>query len=81
MFDTHTIARTLESADLTPNQVDAITGAIRLAAEHQPGDPATKADLAELKADLLKWMFGIVLTVAGIQTATVIAVLRILIAD
>ena len=40
---------------------------------------ATKADIADLKADLLKWVFGVVLTVAGIQTAALVAVLRLLI--
>ena len=34
VFDTHTIARTLANADLTTAQVDAITDAVRQAAEH-----------------------------------------------
>ena len=34
MFDTHSIARTLSEADLTPAQVDAITEAVRQAADH-----------------------------------------------
>ena len=53
MFDTHAIARALTSADFTPTQADAITDAVRQAAEHDvPGiDPetlATKEDLAAL---------------------------------
>ena len=54
MFDTHAIARSLTDADLTPAQADAITDAIRQAAEH--GDHVTsdqfKAGLAELRTDI-----------------------------
>ena len=54
MFDTHAIARSLTDADLTPAQADAITNAIRQAAEH--GDHVTseqfKAGLAELRTDI-----------------------------
>lgn len=45
MFDTHTIARALADADLTPAQVDAITDAVRQAAEHEARDLVTRADL------------------------------------
>ena len=54
MLDTHAIARALTAAELTPAQVDAITDAVRLAAEHETTDAhalATKADLAALRAD------------------------------
>ena len=58
VLDTHAIARTLTAAELTPAQVDAITDAIRQAAEHGATDSetlATKADLSALEANLLKW--------------------------
>lgn len=45
MFDTHTRARALADADLTPAQVDAITDAVRQAAEHEARDLVTRADL------------------------------------
>ena len=45
MFDTHAIARALAAADLTPKQVDAITDAVRQAAEHEARDLVTRADL------------------------------------
>ena len=45
MFDTHAIARALAAADLTPEQVDAITDAVRQAAEHEARDLVTRADL------------------------------------
>ncbi len=54
MFDTHSIARTLSEANLTPAQVDAITEAVRQAADH--GDHVTseqfKAGLAELRTEI-----------------------------
>ena len=81
MFDSLTVARQLTAAGIDRAQADAIADGIRQAAEHQPGDPATKADIAALETRLLKWMVGIVLTVAGIQTAALIAVLRMLLAD
>jgi len=81
MFDTHAIARSLTDADLTPEQADAITDAIRQAAEHDMAGLATRADLAELRVELaglearlVKWMIGIVFAGAGL----VIAVLRLI---
>ena len=63
VFDTHEIARSLTAADLTDAQADAITAAVRRAAEHDAAGVdvdalATKADLAhfatkeELRAEL-----------------------------
>ena len=43
MFDTLTVSRTLTETGLTPAQADAITHAVKEAAEH--GDPITRADL------------------------------------
>ena len=45
MFDTHTIARQLSAAGLSTEQADAITDAIRQAAEHRAADLATRAEL------------------------------------
>ena len=55
MFDTHAVARALTEADLTPAQADAITDAVRLAAEHDAAaidveTLATKSDLAAVEA-------------------------------
>ena len=54
MFDTHSIARSLSQVDLTPAQVDAITEAVRQAADH--GDHVTseqfKTGLAELRTEI-----------------------------
>lgn len=79
MFDTHSIARSLSEANLTPAQVDAITEAVRQAADH--GDHVTseqfKTGLADLRTEIaglradLTWRM---LAVAGL----VIAALRLL---
>ena len=83
MFDTHAIARSLTAADLTDAQADAITDAVREAAEHDAAAIdvdalATKADLrAEISAlelRLVKWIVGTGVACAGL----VIAALRLL---
>ena len=50
MLDTHAIARALAAADFTPAQADALTDAVRQAAEHgvDVETLATKDDLAVL---------------------------------
>ncbi len=54
MLDTHAVARSLTDAEFTPAQADAITNAVRLAAEH--GDQVTsdqfKAGLAEVRTEI-----------------------------
>lgn len=78
MFDTHAIARSLTDADLTPAQADAITDAIRQAAEH--GDHVTSETLrAELAAQdartaaalagLERRVIGYGIAIAGIAIA------------
>ena len=53
MLDTHEIARELTAAGIEPSHADAITNAVRRAAEHDasgidPNAVATKSDLAPL---------------------------------
>ena len=67
VFDTHAIARALADANLTPAQVDAITDAVRQAAEHETRDLVTRADL--YRALLLQ---------TGVLIGAGIAVLRLL---
>ena len=86
MFDTHAIARALAGADLTPAQVDAITDAVRQAAEHDAAGPdtgalATKADVAALKTDaaaLEARIYRAMLVQAGAIVGAVIGILRFL---
>ena len=54
MLDTHAVARSLTAAEFTPAQADAITDAVRQAAEY--GDQVTsdqfKTGLAELRTEM-----------------------------
>ena len=54
MLDTHAVARSLADAEFTPAQADAITNAVRLAAEH--GDHVTSdqftAGVAEVRTEI-----------------------------
>ena len=84
MFDTHAIARSLTAAGIQPDHADAITDAVRQAADRDT-DAATKTDLADLRIELgalearIAWrIIGALLAVASIQTAILIAVLRTL---
>lgn len=82
MFDTHAIARSLTDADLTAAQADAITAAVRQAAEHDAAglDAGAlvrkndlRAEIASLEARLIKWMIGVALTATGIVVAAATA--------
>ena len=74
MIDTHEIARELTAAGIDPAHADAITNAVRRAAEHDASGIdvktlATKADLAALELRLVKWMIGVVFAGAGLTIA------------
>ena len=74
MLDTHEIARELTAAGIAPAHADAITNAVRRAAEHDASGIdvktlATKADLAALELRLVKWMIGVVFAGAGLTIA------------
>ena len=86
MFDSLAVARQLTDAGIDRDQAAAIADAVRQAAEH--GNHVTsdqfKAGLAELRTEianletrLIKWVLGIVLTVAALQTAILVAILRL----
>lgn len=62
-FDTLAQAKRMRDAGFTEEQAEALASAMRDASA-PPVDAthlATKADLAEMKADLLKWMIGMIL--------------------
>lgn len=81
MFDTLATARRLKGVGLDPQHAESVADAARQAAEHRPLDAtilATRADLAILETRLIKWVLGIILAVAGLQTAALFALLRLL---
>ena len=59
-FDTFTAARDLEAAGIERRQAEAIAGTVRTAADDDRDALATKADLAEIRADLYRalWIQG-----------------------
>ncbi|MCY4601087.1 MAG: hypothetical protein OXF27_14350 [Acidobacteria bacterium] len=74
MLDTHEIARELTAAGIQPDHADAITKAVRRAAEHDASGVdvntlATKADLTALELRLVKWMIGVAFAAAGLAVA------------
>lgn len=62
-FDTHAAVKRLAQTGLTEAQAEALVDALRALSQGQRADLATKSDLrmeiASLRAELLKWMFGI----------------------
>ena len=79
MLDTLAIVRHLIDAGIHREHADAIAAAVASAAEH--GDNVSSAEFragpAELENRLIKWGLGIVLTVAALQTAILVAALRL----
>lgn len=66
-FDTHQFVKDLTAVGFTPAQAETVTALVRKSREGELVDLATRADLdrfatrvdlAETKADLLKWMVG-----------------------
>jgi len=71
-FDTLKFARALQGkAKLTAEQAEGIAEAFadatgeQLATKTDVSNLATKADVAEVKAEILKWMFGQTLLILG----------------
>ena len=74
MFDTHAIARTLTAAGIDPDHANAITDAVRQAAEHGEYVTPERLDavIANLRADIYRAMM--------MQTAVTVGLLGILLA-
>ena len=83
-LDTHQTVKDLTAAGFTDAQAEALTQALRQVQQIDLSEFATKADLhreisdvrremAEVKADLVKWVVG----VGFAQVATILAVLKL----
>ena len=86
-FDTLTAARDLEAAGVERRRAEAIAEGMRQAAGSSRDELATRADLADVRAEiarletrLVKWGIDLALAVAGVTTAAVIGALRIMLA-
>ena len=75
-FDTLTAARELKAAGIEAEHAEAIAGAVRQAVSADRDELATKADIADLKADMLKVAIGVPIGVV-IANATLTAVLLV----
>ena len=80
MLDTHAVARSLTDAEFTPAQADAITNAVRLAAEqsdHVTSDQF-KAGLAEVRTEIAALGTRLSTQIANLDTrlSTQIAAVR-----
>lgn len=68
-FDTHRFIRKLRDAGINEQQAEAVAEAIKETQESS--DLVTKKDLlialAELKADLMKWVIGLALAQVGLM--------------
>jgi hypothetical protein len=69
--DTHKLISKLQQRGFSAQQAEGITEALR---ELDASGLATKADLQELKIDLIKWMTGALLA----QAALVVGLLQLL---
>ena len=73
-FDTYTAAKHLRDAGFDERQTEAAVSMVREAVSADRGELATKADIADLKADMLKVAIGVAIGVV-IANATLTAVL------
>lgn len=72
-FDTLEFVEELKAAGFDDAQAKGMVGALKRVQESQLKDLATKRDIAELKAETIKWMFG----VATGQAMFIIAILKL----
>ena len=73
-FDTYKVIKNLTAEGMPEKQASVVVSAIREGREEDLSQLATKSDfyslkseMAELKAELIKWMFGGFLAVIGLS--------------
>jgi len=79
-LDTHEVVKELKAAGFTDEQAEALTRAVRKGQDLDLSNLATKQDIAqlrtemaELKAELIKWVVGI----GFAQIAVIVAILKL----
>lgn len=77
-MDTHEVVKELLAAGFTEGQAEAVTRIVYRARDTDLSNLATKADLAETKTEILKWIVSTI----GVQTVVilgaVVTILRLL---
>ncbi len=71
-FDTHQFVQRLKASGLDEKQAEAITNIVKDA--NVSADLATKHDLAETKAEIIKWVAGMLIA----QSAVIAALVKLL---
>ncbi|MBF0098392.1 MAG: DUF1640 domain-containing protein [Magnetococcales bacterium] len=71
-FDTMAYAKRFKAAGFTEQQAEEVVTALREVRDTRMEELATKADLAETKAEIIKWMFG----VAAGQAVFIVTILK-----
>ncbi len=74
-FDTYAAAKTLREAGFDERQAEA---AVAVVHDAITGGVATKADLAELKADMLKVAIGLVIANVAFTATLTVALIKLL---
>ena len=74
-FDTYAAAKTLREAGFDDRQAEA---AVAVVHDAITGGVATKADLAELKADMLKVAVGLVIANVAFTATLTVALIKLL---
>jgi hypothetical protein len=70
-FDTHASVKSLTAAGMSETQAEAITSLIKDSRDADLSNLATKTDLAETKADILKSMIGMIAGAVVVNAVTV----------
>lgn len=74
-FDTYTFYTELVESGLPEKTADALTKAVTKIEQAKLDELVTKRDLAEVKADLQRWVVTVVFGTAILQTAIIAALL------
>ena len=77
-FDTHAAVKTLREAGADEAMAEAIVNTASAAAGADRDELATKADIADLRADMLKVAIGVVIANATLTAVLVFGALRLL---
>jgi hypothetical protein len=77
-LDTWQLAKDMKSAGFTETQAEAVTRAVRQAQNVDLSHLAAKADLAELKADLLKTMMTVAIGQTALVVGAMVAIAKVL---
>lgn len=77
-LDTLEMAKELKAAGFSDQQAEAVTRLVHRSHDVDLSNLATKADLAEAKAEIIKWMFGTIGFQTLIVLGAVVALARLL---